>query len=345
MKNLFCTFFFVSILISCTNTGDGKKEVAAFINDAADKARAANKTLILEFWAPECGPCIRLKRDVFNNSKTKEFIDSSFIVIQLSPADSIYKSLWKHFNLVYQCSVIYMDKNGKEIDRTVSYNSDRDLYINFLKDISAGKNLLSDILSNYQKDTLNLPGTYLMAGKLFLRYQLNDAVRLYNRILVSDPDNKFGFNPECSYKIAESELNLTGKLDKMREFIKTDIKNSFAPKAYEYIINDLISKGDTLNSIALCREAFDKYPESWEILNKYAWAICTFKIKDDYQKALDMVQKSVLLNPCRPGTYSTEAWIYFEMGKKEKAIEVQNQAIEIYPLQAYFQDLEKFKSM
>ncbi len=241
--------------------------------------------------------------------------------------------------------VIYIDKNGNEIDRTVSYNSDRDSYLNFLKDAAVGKNSFGNILSAYQKDTLNVPNTYLMANKLFFRYQLKEAIKQYNKILVLDPDNKFGFNPECSYKIAESELTLTGNLDKMREFIKTDLKDSFVPKAYEYLINDLINKGDSLNCITLCKEAFDKYPDSWEILNKYAWAICTFKIKKDYQKALDMVQKSIILNRNRPGTYSTEAWIHFEMGNKEKAIELQNKAIEIYPLPAYIQDLEKFKSM
>jgi tetratricopeptide (TPR) repeat protein len=345
MKNLFCTLFLISIMLSCTNKGVEKKEVTQFINDAVKKAKTANKTLIIEFWSPECGPCIRLQRDIFNHSKTKGFLDSSFVLVQVSPADSIYKLLWKHFNLAYQSSVIYIDKNGNEIDRTVSYNSDRNSYLNFLKDVAVGKNLFGNILLAYQKDTLNVPNTYLMANKLFFRYQLKDAIKQYNKILVLDPDNKFGFNPECSYKIAESELTLTGNLDKMREFIITDLKDDFVPKAYEYLINDLINKGDSLSCITLCKEAFDKYPDSWEILNKYAWAICTFKIKNDYQKVLDMVQKSIELNPNRPGTYSTEAWIYFEMGNKEKAIEAQNKGIKIYPLPAYIQDLEKFKSM
>lgn len=345
MKNLLFTLFLFSILPSCTNKAIEKKEVTTFINDAVQRAKNANKILIIEFWAPECGPCIRLKRDIFNNSKTKSFLDSSFVLVQVSPVDSIYKSLWKHFNLSYQCSVIYMDKNGNEIERTISYDSDRDLYINFLRDLALSKNLFDDILTAYRRDTLNIPNTLLMANKLYLRYELTDAIKLYNRILASDPDNKFGFNPECWYKIAESEVFLTGSLDKMKEFAKSDTENYFVPKAYEYLINDLINKGDTLNCIGLCKEAFNKYPESWEILNKYAWSICTFKIKTDYQKALKMVQKSILLNPFRAGTYSTEAWIYFEMGNKAKAIEAQNKGIEIYPLPAYIQDLEKFKTL
>lgn len=345
MKNLFLALFLVFTLLSCTNQKPGNKEATAFINDAVKKAQTVNKNLIFEFWAPECGPCIRLKRDISNNSKTIGFIDSSFVVVQISPADSIYKLLWKHFNLVYQSSVIFFDKKGNEIDRTVSYNSDRDAYLNFLKEISAGKNLFFDISSAYNKDTMNVSLSYLLANKLFFRYTLTDAIKQYTRALALDPDNTLGFNPECKYKIAECELTLSGNLDRMKEFTKTDDKNNFVPKAYEYLINNLLAKSDTINCIELCKEAFEKYPESWEILNKYAWTICTYKIKDDYPKALKMVEKSISLNPFRAGTYSTEAWIHFEMGSKEKAIESQNKAIELYPLPAYFQDLEKFKSI
>jgi tetratricopeptide (TPR) repeat protein len=57
-----------------------------------------------------------------------------------------------------------------------------------------------------------------------------------------------------------------------------------------------------------------------------------------------MVQKSISINPGRAGTYSTEAWIHFEMGDKEKAIQFQNKAIELYPHPSYIADLEKFKA-
>jgi tetratricopeptide (TPR) repeat protein len=345
MKNLLPGLFLAIAFCGCTNQKPVNKEVTAFLKDAVNKAQSANKTLVLEFWAPECGPCIRLKRDIFNNSKTKGFIDSSFFVVQTSPADSIYKLLWKHFNLMYQSSVIFFDKKGNETDRTVSYNSDRDAYLNFLKELSAGKNLFVDISSAYKKDTLNVASSFLLANKLFFRYQLTDAIKQYSKVLALDPDDKSGFNTECRYKIAECELTLSGNLDKMKEFCYSDLKNNFVPKAYEYLINDLLAKTDTIKSLALCKEAFKKYPESWEILNKYAWAICTFKIKDDYPRALEMVQKSIRLNPYRAGTYSTEAWIHFEMGNREKAIESQNKGIEIYPLPAYFKDLEKFKSI
>jgi tetratricopeptide (TPR) repeat protein len=63
---------------------------------------------------------------------------------------------------------------------------------------------------------------------------------------------------------------------------------------------------------------------------------------DDYEKALGMAQKSISLNPGRAGTYSTKAWIHFEMRDKEKAIELQKMAIEIYPNSSFNKDLEIF---
>lgn len=343
MKNLFYLTVLVSIALSCVNQKPEKKEIT-FINDAVNKAKTENKILIIEFWAPECGPCIRLKRDIFENEKNKEFLNKNFLLVQVSPIDSVYDPLWKHFNLAYQSSIIFMDQSGNEIDRTVSYDGNKDAYLNFLKEVFEGKNLYNKVFSTYKMDTMNVESNYLLAKKLLFRYQLEDAIKQYNKVLLLDKENIKGYNPECKYKIAESNLMLTGNLESMQEYIKTDSKNEYVPKAYEYLISDLINKKDKNNCISLCKEAFDKYPDSWEILNKYAWAIYVFKIKEDYQKAITMVQKSILLNPSRSGTYSTEAWLHFEMGDKEKAIQLQNKAIEIYPNASYIQDLEKFKS-
>ena len=56
-----------------------------------------------------------------------------------------------------------------------------------------------------------------------------------------------------------------------------------------------------------------------------------------------MVQKSISINPERAGTYSTEAWIHFEMGDRQKAIQFQKRAIELYPNPSYIRDLDVFQ--
>jgi tetratricopeptide (TPR) repeat protein len=342
MKKLFYLLYLTLIIFACVaqrpENGENK-----FLNEAISKAREANKLLILEFWAPECGPCIRLKHDIFNNEKNSELLNKNFILVQVSPADSVYKPLWKRFNLEYQSSVIFMDKNGNEIDRTVSYDGNRDSYLNFLKEVSEGRNLYSVVFSTYSKDTSNVISNYVLAKKLLFRYQIKDAIRQYRRVLSLDPDNKEGLNPECRYKIAESEYLLTGKITLLKEYVKKNLNKQFVPKAYEYLINDLINKKDTSECISLCEEAYNKYPDSYEVLNKYAWAICSFKLEKDYKKALAMARKSIRLNPERAGTYSTEAWILFGMGDTKNAISIQKKAIEVFPDPSFIRDLETFE--
>ena len=93
----------------------------------------------------------------------------------------------------------------------------------------------------------------------------------------------------------------------------------------------------------MCERGFRMYPDSWEILNKYAWALYSFKVQEEYPKALSMVQKSISLNPSRAATYSTEAWIHFEMGDTQKAIQLLKKGKEIYTDRSFVKDLETFE--
>jgi thioredoxin-related protein len=162
MKTLFYLISILLITIACVYQKPEKEEVK-FINAAITRAKTANKLLILEFWTPECGPCIKLKHDIFENENVRKFLNENFILVQVSPSDSVYKPLWKLYNLAYQSTVIFMDKNGNEIDRTVSYNGNRDSYLSYLKEVSEGRNLYSVVFSTYKKDTLNVKSNYILA--------------------------------------------------------------------------------------------------------------------------------------------------------------------------------------
>jgi thioredoxin-related protein len=342
MKNnvYFILVMYFSLMLQSVT---GETKVRVYLHDAAREAMKERKILVIEFWSPSCNPCMGMKRDIFENKIQAEFVHKYFHLIQVSPADSICKPLWKYFHLEYESSVVYLDNKGKEIDRTVGYNGDRDGYLSLMKDVTLGKNLYRDVVRKYRRDTSNVLNCCLMARKFESRYEYDKATTLYERILKSDSPDKNGLQAECMFKIAEMEYILTGSLKKMLAFVGRGSKNSFGPRAYLYLINDLISKKEKAECLSICETGYRSYPESWEILNKYAWALYTFKVQEEYPKALSMVQKSISINPSRPGTYSTEAWIHFEMGNKEKAIQLQMRAIDIFPDRGFIQDLETFK--
>ncbi len=202
----------ISLAFSSNSSIPEKKEIN-FINDAVKKAKTANKLLIIEFWDPECGSCLMLKNGIFENESTRKLLDENFLIVKVSPADSVYTPLRKHFNLNYQSSVIFMDINGNEIDRTVSYDGNRDSYLSFLKEVSEGRNLYCQVFMAYKKDTMDVRNNFLLAKKLLLRHQLKDAIDRFNKVLLLDPRDANGYNKECKQKIEESILNLKQDLN------------------------------------------------------------------------------------------------------------------------------------
>jgi hypothetical protein len=212
MKKLFYVLYVLLLMIACMSQRPEKQEIR-FINEAVGKAKNLNRLLILKFTAPECGGCIRLKEDIFENEETASFLKDNYTVIAVSPSDPVYKLLWDHFKLENQNSAIILDQNGNEIDRTVSYNNNREDYFNFLKDVSQGKNLYNIVLAAYEKDTLNVLNNYLLAEKLMFRNQIKEAIVHYNNVLIYDRRNQTGLNRKCRLKIAESSLILATNND------------------------------------------------------------------------------------------------------------------------------------
>jgi thioredoxin-related protein len=205
MKKIFYILYFFLLLIACISQKPEKQEIK-FINQAITRAKQANKLLILEFSAPGCISCSMIDRDIFLNEKSSNFLNENFVIVHISPSDPVYQPLLNHFGLSNQSSVIYFDHNGNELDRTINYDGNRESYLNFIRDVSEGKNLYSMVLSAYKKDSLNIYYCYLMAEKFRFRNRPADAITEYRKILKSDTGNNYGLNQECRLKIERARI-------------------------------------------------------------------------------------------------------------------------------------------
>jgi thioredoxin-related protein len=202
MKKLFYILYVLLILLACISQKPEKQEIK-FINEAVAKTKNTGKLVIIEFWAPVCSTSVRLKDEIFENAKNNQFLNDNFIIVKVSTDNPLYEPLWKHFSLQYQNSVLILDQNGNEIERTVSFDGNKDAYLKFLKEVSSGKNLYNVVFSAYKKDTLDVLNNYLFANKLRYRYQMKDAIKHYNNVLLYDKHDLLGLNRECELKIVE----------------------------------------------------------------------------------------------------------------------------------------------
>jgi hypothetical protein len=202
MKKLFYILYLLLIMLACISQKPEKKEIK-FINEAVAKTKNSGKLVIIELWDTECSSSVRLKDEIFENTRTNQFLNDNFILEKVSRDNPLYEPLWKHFKIEYRNTILILDQNGNEIERTVSYDGNSEAYLKFLKEVSNGKNLYTVVFSAYKKDTLDVLNNYLLANKLLLRYSLDDAIKQYNKVLLYDKRDLLGLNQECKSKIAE----------------------------------------------------------------------------------------------------------------------------------------------
>jgi len=342
MKNYILLIITSLIITSCQK----QVEVSTnhpFVNEFIETLKDKNKTLIVEFWSPSCSPCLRLKNEIFENNQSSDFLNENFILLKVSPSDSIYKSLFKYYKLNTQSSVLFFNIDGVEIERSVGYDGNKEAYMSFLKDISKRENLYSNVYKNYIKDTTNLKYNYLLAKKRLLRYENKTAIEHFNYILKYDSDNKHGYHSECLFRIAEYEFLNSGKVEKLKNYVDTFSCNEYIPQAYLYLINHY--KNDHKNCVITSSEALRKYPFNPDLINKHAQNIYLFKIEEDYKEALEMIHKAISINPNIARYWDTQAWLYFEIGELDKATHSEQKAIDLFPHSTYKKALEKFKSI
>jgi hypothetical protein len=201
MKKLFYILYLLLIMLACISQKPEKQEIK-FINEAVALTKNSGKLVIIEFWAPGCSTSVRLKDEIFENTKTSQFLNNNFILAKVSPDNPLYDPLRRHLRIEFRNSVLILDQNGNEIDRTVSYDGNKEAYLKFLSEVSAGKNLYNVVIAAYRKDTLDVLNNYLLANKLLIRYSLKDAIKKYNNVLLYDKHDLLGLNKECKLKIA-----------------------------------------------------------------------------------------------------------------------------------------------
>ena len=120
--------------------------------------------------------------------------------------------------------------------------------------------------------------------------------------------------------------------------------DGFFESGYRNIIRFYKNEKKTDEVIKIYETVITKHPENTHQLNSYAWYIYENKISKKYERGIELAVKAVQLKPDGSGIWDTLAWLYFENGNIDKAVESINKAIELKPDEKYYREsLEKIK--
>ena len=234
-------------------------------------------------------------------------------------------------------TVLFVNQKGKEIDRICGFYGDKNATFQTIQDYAEGKNTLTLLLSEFKKEKDNVKINYKLAKKHVSRWEGEQAKQYFENVLKLDPENKKGFKAESNFNLAVYEARYQKNVTPLTKFMNQNSDDQYFPNGYSELLNYYNKVKDKNKLIETYEAAVEKMSANYNLFNQYAWYIFKDKIKDKYDRGIELAKKAVELKPDAAHIWDTLAWLHFEKGNKKQAIEAMQRAVEIEP------DTEGFK--
>ena len=99
-------------------------------------------------------------------------------------------------------------------------------------------------------------------------------------------------------------------------------------------------------AVQVYRDRLQTVGKNAEFFNQYAWWVYENKVASEYTSAMNYVEQALALKPDAFYIWDTLAWLYFESGEQQKAVEASTRALSLAPenqRKAYQEALDKIK--
>jgi Thioredoxin-related protein len=180
------TLMFAMLLINMASFAQGVNFQKCTYKEALEKAAKENKNLFLEFSTTWCGPCKMMAKTIFPNPKVGEVINNSFISLALDAEKGEGIELSKKYGVKGYPTMIFLDKEGKELNRLVGATPNADFFITLVQQVLGEKPPYSELRKRYDNGERDLD---------FVRQLISDG-GVYANTLQDETERKalFQFN-------------------------------------------------------------------------------------------------------------------------------------------------------
>lgn len=272
-------------------------------------------------------------------------MDEKFVTLRAWVDTDEYNKYVEEYKTPGYPSVLFLGTDGKEIDRVIGFDEkERDGYIQDIKDLTEGKNTLSDILSRKEKNPEDVDINYKLAKKYMSRQENDKALPCFRKVLELDPEDTKGHKSEASYNLVLHEARANKNIEPLKAFIVTNSEEKYLTSSYATLANHYQRARDTEKVIETYDEALQKMPENSTIMFYFASTIISNKIENLYPKALELIQKVKSLDPeLEMSTYFVMTQYYQNLDDTEKVVETLEEAIKKFPqsfgLKSFYADV------
>ena len=208
---LVATIFALSVGTSLAQTGTDIVPWQKDLNKAMQLAKSQNKPLLLHFWSPTCGPCLKLDKTVFSKNSVAQTLTDFFIPVKIDGAAQ--PSLRAAYRVEqYPTDVIVLPSN--EVVHRMATPQSPERYIHqltavaFRTGIVVRKEAAKDRYATENKYANNGPNAVRDRYKIDERHTggAGSQSQLPSRDIAAKPDNRFDKYRERFGTYAEDQI-------------------------------------------------------------------------------------------------------------------------------------------
>jgi len=248
------------------------------------------------------------------------------------PKDEGAKAFMKEHGVPGFPTVLMLKPDGVEIDRIVGFSGDGADYVKKLEAFAAGKDTFLSLTESLANDPDNRELVAKMARKRVARYELEEAVPHFRKLLELDPSDELGAGEEARFYIALSEAR-GGNPAALETVLAGTDKVNYLKMGYNQLIRIHVKNKDAGKAVAAFEALLAKFSDDTNVMNQFAWTVYENKWADHYDRAIEVAKRAVELEPEAAHIWDTLAWLYVEAGNREAAIAAMEQAVKLDPEQ------------
>ena len=316
------------------------------------QAKAADKPVMIDFYATWCGPCKRLTRETYSDAAVVTFTDENLICAKIDVDEEENKTLTEHYMIYNYPTILFVKPDGSEIDRRVGFLPP-DEYLQLMKDYLAGVNTYDDYLRRVEAAPDDLELNFTVGEKLTHRLERDAAHRHLERAIELDPQNEQGKAVDALFALADLHRKLAIRNADETEwphavgYVRQAIESFPSKETNEHGLRRIAyfhKKAGSLEAAAdVYLEIIVLKPEDPGALNAFAWFCAEKGIA--LEEATEKAKLAVELSEGAAGYLDTLAEVYHASGMHEEAIATIQEAIAKDPEDKYLKDqLEKFEA-
>ena len=186
-----------------------------------------NKLILVDFETESCVWCDRLDADTFTDEKVIAFARENLISKKIDAEKGAGPDQKKKYRVRGYPTILFLDKQGVEIDRIVGYRPPEEFLIE-LNRIKNGENTLSKIIARYKHNEHHYPTQIALAQK-YVTLNLPDSARNILDAIYYKQKRKSQLDFSVAFRLSELYYSigyLDNSIDLLDQIVDSGIDSS-----------------------------------------------------------------------------------------------------------------------